>query len=245
MKTVEWMDRYFRIRKCGGCGKILPFEDCYEALCPDCRLKWNVAKTESCPHCFQSVAECTCQPKALASAGSLVLRKLFFYSAKRELEPQNQMLYRIKKKPNRRLFHFLASELALPARKELSVLERCEPYEDVVIVSMPRTRRAKAAYGFDQAECIARSLSGILHIPYVPALYRRPGGREQKHLSAKERRSNMQRRIHIRHEDLIRGKCVLLLDDVVTTGSSMSVCAAALRRSGAKHVIALSVARTP
>ncbi len=245
MRVTEWMDRYFHVRKCGGCGRILSFEDCYEAFCQDCRLKWSVAKAESCSHCFQSVAECTCQPKALSNAGALVLRKLFFYSAKREYEPQNRILYHIKKKPNHRLFHFFASELASSAKQELSVLGLYEPYENVVIVSMPRGGRARATYGFDQAECIARNLGQILHIPYVSALYRTLGGREQKHLTARERQNNMKKRIRVRNDDAICGKCVLLLDDVVTTGSSMSVCVSALRKAGAKYVLALSVAQTP
>ncbi len=245
MRAREWMDRYFRIRKCGGCGKILSFEECYEPLCSDCRRRWSIAKTESCGRCLQSASECTCQPRMLSDSGSLVLRKLFFYSVARAHEPQNRLLYYIKKKPVRRLFLFLASELSPLARQELSVLGLSDPYENVVIVSIPRGRHPRAIYGFDQAEGIARCLGLLLHIPYVPALYRAFGGRSQKHLSAKERRINMQRRIRTRREDDLRGKCVLLFDDVVTTGASMAACVSALQKAGAKHVIALSLFRTP
>ena len=224
---------------------ILSFEHCYEAFCPDCRRRWNIAKTESCSVCFQSVAECTCQPKALSSAGSLTLRKLFFYLAKREYEPQNRILYHIKKKPNRRLFLFLASELAPMAKQELSVLGMEELYENAVIVSMPRGRRSRAVYGFDQSECLARSLGQIMHIPYESVLRRRFGGQVQKHLSAKERQKNMRRVILVRKEDAVKGKYVILLDDVVTTGASMAACISALKNAGARGVISIALARTP
>ena len=246
MRAREFWNRYFSIRKCGGCGQILSFENCYDALCPDCLRKWNIAKTETCQICNQSVAECTCQPKILASAGVLTLRKLVLYFAKREYEPQNRLIYHIKKKQNTRLLRFLASELSLPTEQALSVLGLEAPYRDVVIVAVPRGRQGRATYGFDQAECIGRALGERMGILYVPALGRRRGGKEQKRLSAKDRRKNMSRRIYTSYEEMIRGKCVILLDDVVTTGSSMAVCATALlKRAGAKYVIALSVAQTP
>ena len=245
MRIGEWMDRYFHVRKCGGCRRILPFESCYSVLCPECRRKWSIAKTETCERCLQSVAECTCQPKPLADAGCLTLRKLFFYTVDRACEPQNEFLYHIKKKPSRRLFGYLAAELAPLLLQELSTLGIDTPFENVVITSIPRTRQSRAVWGFDQAESVARSLGLLLQIPYAPVLYRRFGGKEQKHLSARGRQKNMRRRIRTRCESEVCGRIVVLLDDVVTTGASMSVCATALRQAGAKHIIALSMFQTP
>lgn len=245
MTVREFMDRFFRVRKCGGCGEILAYEHCHDAFCPDCRLKWNRAKTETCPTCFQSAVECSCQPKYLSSTGVLTLRKLVFYSSKRESEPQNRIIYHIKKNPNHRYWTFLASELKPLAEEELSILGFSAPYEDVVLVSVPRGRRSKATYGFDQSEQLCRFLSAAMRIPLANVLHRKFGGKEQKKLTQSQRQKNIRRMIDCKDGSAVRGKCVVLLDDVVTTGASMSVCASVLKKAGAKSVIALSLAQTP
>ena len=244
MTWLEFADRYFRVRKCGGCGKILSFEDCYEAFCPECRRKWNQAKTESCGNCFQSVAECTCQPKLLEDASVPVLRKLIFYVSKRDHEPQNRIIYSIKKRHNRRLFSFLASELKPAIEQQLATLEIGNPQEEAVLAYVPRGKRSKAAYGFDQSGLLCRYLSKMTEIPCAFALERTRSGKEQKHLSKKDRVKNMKQSISVRDGAQIRGKCIFLLDDVVTTGASMSVCAAALKKAGARCIIAISLAYT-
>jgi len=78
MTFREFKDRFFAMRKCVGCGKILEYEERDEIFCDSCALAWSVAKTESCKSCLQSAIECTCQPKELAKTGSLCLRKLIF-----------------------------------------------------------------------------------------------------------------------------------------------------------------------
>ena len=245
MTGKEFVDRFLRVRKCGGCGKILPYERCHDALCNECQMRWNRAKTETCPTCLQSAVECTCQPKRLSATGVLTLRKLVHYVAAREAEPQNRIIYHIKKNPNHRYWRFLASELKPLVEEELLVLGVTAPRGEVVLVSVPRGRRSRAIYGFDQSEELGRFLCAALGVPYASVFHRKFGGKEQKKLTRDQRQKNIGRLIYLTDPNSVRDKCVLLLDDVVTTGASMAVCATALKRAGARCVIAVALARTP
>lgn len=65
----------------------------------------------------------------------------------------------------------------------------------------------------------------------------------QTHLSAAERRENVARAFVVTARDWLRGRRLLLVDDVMTTGATLAECARALRRAGAASVHAVTVAR--
>ena len=243
MKWREFSDRFLVVRKCAGCGEILPYERCYEAFCTTCQLRWRVAKTENCENCFRPAFECTCSPKGLSATGALCLRKLIFYRAERSREAENQLIYGMKHRPNRRKADFVAEELSEAVREELSILGVTEPERDAVIVSIPRGQKARIRYGFDQSELISRSLSKKTGIPYVTAIGRRRGGKEQKKLSRDHRFRNIRHLFRLRDRNAVCGKCVLLFDDVVTSGASMAAGVNLLREAGANCVICLCIAQ--
>ena len=62
-------------------------------------------------------------------------------------------------------------------------------------------------------------------------------------MDARARRESVADAFAVRHPDSIAVKRVLLIDDVFTTGATVSACAAALRDAGAEEVLALTVAR--
>jgi predicted amidophosphoribosyltransferase len=106
------------------------------------------------------------------------------------------------------------------------------------IVPVPTARLRSAARGFDPAAEIATALSELAGIPLHPCLVRRGGGRQ-----VGKRRAQ-----RIGHPPQIqpRGevpRSVLLLDDVLTTGATLSACARALRSAGAIRVAAITFTR--
>ena len=111
MKLLELKKRFFTLRKCVGCGKILENDEKDRLFCRDCRLAWDVAKTESCEECFQSAVERTCQPKETARVGMLCLRKLVFYKKDRASFQILRSVYRLKNKPHTRTEELFANEL--------------------------------------------------------------------------------------------------------------------------------------
>jgi len=244
MTVKEFAERFFKVRKCGGCREILDYDLFDEALCPECKLKWNIAKADTCPTCFQSAPECLCMPKGLEKTGALCLRKLYFYSPKRDREPQNRMLYYIKKNRNRRIADFIAKELKDMILYELSVLD-VDIEKDAFLVNVPRGKSAVRMYGFDQSELICKALSDKTKIPYISAISRSRGGMEQKRLDKKTRFKNVSYLFEAEGEDRIKGKYAVLFDDVVTTGASMTACAEILKKAGVKGVFCVCMAHVP
>lgn len=111
------------------------------------------------------------------------------------------------------------------------------------LVPVPLHWRREHQRGFNQAREIARHLGP----PVIGALVRRRPTRPQIELAADRRKTNVAdafavRRAWFRGYD-IRGKTVLLVDDVSTTGATLEACAAVLRDAGAADVHALTAAR--
>lgn len=112
-------------------------------------------------------------------------------------------------------------------------------FDAVVPVPLHRSRLRKR--GFNQAELLARGVAGKINATVSDTLEVVRSTRDQVELSAAQRRANVAGAYSARKP--IRGK-VLLVDDVFTTGATMSACAATLVRAGAREVHALSLCRT-
>ena len=242
MSFLYYAKRILTPRKCVSCRGILSLDSFDDAFCPTCMLHWRAAQTESCPECFGAASECSCMPSQLSRAGALTLRRLFFYNPKRDTEAQNRLVYYLKHHKSKRAADFVARELCRAVNEELDTLG-VNPRE-ALVVNVPRGRRAVNEYGFDQSAEVCRALAGRLGAEYCSAVSRRAGGREQKKLNAKERRNNIKKLMRVKKRDgeRVRGRYVVLFDDVVTTGASMAVCTELLRRSGAKGVLCFSTA---
>lgn len=111
------------------------------------------------------------------------------------------------------------------------------------VVPVPLHWRREHQRGFNQAREIARHLGP----PVVCALVRRRATRPQVGLAADRRKANVAgafaaRRAWFR-DDRIRGKNVLLIDDVSTTGATLNACARVLQERGASAVYALTAAK--
>ncbi len=98
---------------------------------------------------------------------------------------------------------------------------------------------------FNQAAVIARHLSKKSNLPTKDGLLKRARHTPSQSGDKKARRKNVRQAFYIRDKNLhhIRGKNIVLIDDVYTTGSTVNECAKALLDSGAKSVDVLTVAR--
>jgi len=112
-------------------------------------------------------------------------------------------------------------------------------FDAVVPVPLHRSRLRKR--GFNQAELLARGVAGRMKATVSDTLEVVRSTRDQVELSAAQRRANVVGAYAA--TEPLRGK-LLLVDDVFTTGATMSACAATLHKAGAKEVHALSLCRT-
>jgi competence protein ComFC len=131
----------------------------------------------------------------------------------------------------------VAERLAAPLM--LEVLDAKDRFDAVVPVPLHRSRLRRR--GFNQARLLARGVARRLNAPLSGTLQVVRRTRDQVELSAAQRRANVSGAFGAR--DRVRGK-VLLVDDVFTTGATMSACAETLLRAGAREVHALSLCRT-
>jgi len=145
-------------------------------------------------------------------------------------------LLQLKYRNGRRLAPLLGAMLSLRLRGELGE----ELPEAVTYVPMHRRRRRER--GYDQACLLAREVADHLGLPCLDILERRKPTRPQAGLSLRERRANVRGCLDVR-EALEVPESILLVDDILTTGATMSACAAALKRRGARRVIACVAAR--
>ena len=80
-------------------------------------------------------------------------------------------------------------------------------------------------------------------IAYAHPVYRKKLTPSQSTVSRAERRRNVQGVFTVRRPSGVKGKRILLVDDVLTTGSTAGACAAALKRAGAAYVAVVTIAR--
>lgn len=98
--------------------------------------------------------------------------------------------------------------------------------------------------GFNQSEQLAKYIAARWNIPFEHTLRRRVLARRQRELNAQDRWLNARRTYYPRYTANVDGKNILLVDDIVTTGATVSTCAGLLREMGAVCVWALGVTKT-
>lgn len=114
-----------------------------------------------------------------------------------------------------------------------------------LIVPVPLHRSRLRKRGFNQALLLGNILSDRLSIPMLPAgLARIRQTEPQIELSAEQRRSNVKGAFTSTRPPDIAGRRILLLDDVMTTGSTVDECSKELQKAGASSTIVVTVART-
>lgn len=131
----------------------------------------------------------------------------------------------------------------------IATLEPELPANSVTVIPVPLHRTKFRQRGFNQAELIARAAMKIrpcgdrLHL-CAGALERKRDTASQIGLTSHQRRENLRGAFAVAQPESVKGRGVLVVDDVYTTGATVSECARGLRRAGAAKVWVATVART-
>ena len=202
---------------CSSCWeRIVPFTPPLCRHCGDPLPSWRVISLEAgfCPRCRRISSAISCARAIGAYDGPL------------------RAIVHALKYDNRRS---LAAPLAGRMRHSCAdVLEGAD-----ALVPVPLHRARERARGFNQAGEIARHLGAPVRL----ALKRVRATPSQTALPAARRHANVRHAFRLRRRAGVRGLCVVLVDDVSTTGATLEACARVLREAGAAEVRAVTAAR--
>ena len=197
--------------------------------CQDCQAQIVRVSEPVCPICGEPgqgiCGRCLATPPAFSA-----LRSFGFFQG-----PLREALHRLK----------YGSDIGLaePLSNHLVELYNEFKWEIDIIVPVPLSARRLRERGYNQSRLLGKPLAYAINKSYQPGvLMRTRETRSQVGLSAAERRQNVVGAFKAR-ADQVRGKSILLIDDVTTTGSTMSACAQALCQAGASTVYGLTLAR--
>jgi len=210
---------------CGGCGRA------GSRWCADCQRRVQIVRGDLCSSCgIPETKAALCRTCELDRPAFYALRSWAVFD-----EPVRTAIHKLKYRRDVGLGDALAVGLSR------FVDELNWPID--VVTPIPLGARRRRERGYNQVGLIALPLALSLDIAYEPgALSRRRETRSQVGLNREQRRQNLQGAFRAEGKK-VRGRNVLLMDDVATTGATLSSGAEALLAAGANRVYALTAAR--
>jgi ComF family protein len=198
------------------------------ALCPPCRLELPYLPRGVCVRCASRRSYGGCRGcRRLSSALSWVRAPCAYAGVARAA------VLNLKFRSGRYLVPVMG-ELLCGALREVQV---------DLIVPVPLSRRRLRERGFNQAELLAQSVAIALSAPMGDGVLSRTERPSQHTLTATRRLANLAGAVRCDKPDQVRGKRLLIVDDVITTGATVSACADTLAEAGASRICGLAFAR--
>ncbi len=231
---VEKALYYISVPKCVYCNDKLDYDD--RGLCKTCISAYNEHKKRNCSRCSNILSECTCSNYFLTAHGVKKVIKLFRYSKTEQSMPSNYLIYSLKQDNRRDVISFLSDELSDAISLNLDMADKSQ----YILTNVPRRKKSVAEYGFDHASQLAKAISQKTNIKYEQFLISK-SRKAQKSVHGRDRLYNAKFDYKSKRPVDLKGKTVIIVDDIVTTGSSMSSCAMLLRGLGARKVIGASI----
>ncbi len=225
-------------RRCAGCGELNGELEYEMPLCPICYADWQAAKRQLCERCGKPQIFCRCGPASFSSVDR------FVHVVSYEPGIAMQLLWKMKRERRPDLIRFAAEELSGVLLEEL---RRYQDYRGKCLLTYaPRRSKNVREFGLDQSKLLACEMAERLYLPFYKLICRKPRTAEQKQLTKQERMENAENAYQLVSgaEKEAAGRIVIIVDDVITTGATVSACAELLRHADAECVVAASLAKT-
>lgn len=221
------------VRRCIGCGCFL-YEDIQYQICGECLGFWEALVIKEKYYGLQTEEE-------VSNNYVNSYNYLISYN-KYENNIGKNMLLHIKENNNKFIFEFFSQKLSKKIVEKFSDMSY-----NTIIINVPRSPLSIIKFGHDQSRELAQRISDILRIKYVNALkYKNKINKtEQKTLNREQRKKASENKYTIDKEtikNVIGARCILL-DDISTTGETLSSCARVLSENGALYVDCVTVAK--
>ena len=220
-EMTQWLTDAIFVPMCSECNRRGSW------VCDECRGKVRHLRKPGCARCGvanQSDCECASLPDSV-----VLLRSVFPYAGW-----VRSSIHRFKYEGEFARAESLADELDC-LRLELGAMD--------LVIPVPVHRRRLRERGFNQSALMGARLATLWGIPCVEALSRPVDNGRQVGRARMERWQSVADVFSCPRPSVVRGKRVAVLDDVITTGATVSACAVALETAGAVSVVGMSLAR--
>ncbi len=215
MDCHEITDEEFLL--CAHCWKDYVFIN--EPLCKICGLPFEIQIDSLCLGCLHKKP-----PFSIA-------RSIFKYN-----EKSKKLIHNFKYHDKTYLSKFFAKML-LSKYKDIIV-------EADLITCVPMHRLKRIFRMYNQSHLIAKDLSINSNKPFIPDILSKVKySKSQTFFSRNARKTNLKNTILCTFPEQVLGKKILLIDDVITTGETIKLCARELKKAGAKEIFILSIAK--
>jgi competence protein ComFC len=224
MVFINQLFDFFLPRFCPACDNPLSSTEYF--ICNNCISNIKLADTELIKSEFER-----------KFAGDKVItnfHSLFVFEKDKEFQ---SIVHSIKYKENFRLAVFLGKYIG---KKLNDIIKSWAPD---LLIPIPLHHLKKAERGYNQSFYLAKGISSACKIPVKKNIIRRKKFTpSQTQLNLKQRKENMEGAFSMRSNNFVREKNIILIDDVITTGSTISECGKILKEAGAKNVYAITSA---
>ncbi len=140
---------------------------------------------------------------------------------------------------NRPIISEMFSKIILKNKKICGILKFYD-----IIIPVPMHKNKKCARGYNQTELFSKQIADKLWITYNEnVLIKIKDNTRQSSLNLEGRTTNVKNVFKIIDENTVKGKNIILIDDIYTTGVTLEECTKELKRAGAKTVLGLVIAK--
>lgn len=215
-------------KRCPLCDEIIPINETY---CACSRYESIKIGDNFCYHCAHDKNNCVC------GAGNTVylpyVSAVYIYGGKIRADILN-LKFNNEKHLAIKLGEMMAERVAYA-------------YADVdfdVVTYVPMSDRSYDVRTYNQSELLAKQVGKMLFCPVKDLLEKIRQTEQQHNLGGNERIKNLNNSVRLIDPDYVKGKNILICDDVKTTGATLSQCVSVLREAGAGKVCCICVAVT-
>ena len=215
---------FFLPRVCPGCGNRLTVDE--DTVCPKCIDKIKLASPERLCREFER--------KFLGKNIISGFTSLYVFEEGKEFQ---NIVHALKYNGRFSIGTFLGEQLGK------TLLNMAFDWKINIIIPIPLHQLKKAERGYNQSFYIAKGIGKILNTPVKQNLVKRKKFTQtQTTMNLKEREENMRDAFIIKNSNELLDKNILLIDDVITTGATISECGRILLNAGANRIYAASTA---
>ncbi|MBQ7739879.1 MAG: ComF family protein [Eubacterium sp.] len=215
-------------KRCKLCGAVIEPD---KALCEDCESLKRI-EGKICNKCGCESDICSCK-KERFSPDYKAFCAAYYY--------EGSVIKGVVRFKNDG-FTFLKEGIASEISEAVGLRFDTEDFDFVTFVPMTKGKERKR--GYNQSRLLAREVAALLEIPCISTLIKIRKTDSQRFSKANRRKENLFGAFDVKEGVDIRDKKILIIDDVKTTGSTLSECAAMLKIAGAREVYAASFAVT-